>query len=98
MDTLLRRRIMMATGGEPPTPVPPYRPVEYLENPSNARIDTGIVGNGTWEFSAVINATPGTTAIVLGRKSSGSGWIGHTVCNTCRGTGHVDKTSSIDAT
>ena len=27
---------------------------------------------------------------------SGSGWIGHTVCNTCRGTGHVDKTSSID--
>lgn len=26
----------------------------------------------------------------------GSGWIGHTVCNTCRGTGHVDKTSSID--
>ena len=27
---------------------------------------------------------------------SGSGWIGHVVCNTCRGTGHVDKTSSID--
>lgn len=26
----------------------------------------------------------------------GSGWIGHTVCNTCRGTGHINKTRSLE--
>ena len=26
----------------------------------------------------------------------GSGWIGHTVCSTCRGTGHINKTRSLE--
>ena len=43
MDTLLRRRAMMA-GGTPPAPLP-YTPVDYIETDGVAYINTGVLGN-----------------------------------------------------
>lgn len=42
MDTLLRRRSMMAAGGAAPLP---YTPVDYIETDGSAYINTGIKGN-----------------------------------------------------
>lgn len=44
MDTLLRRRMMLA-GGDEPIPLP-YTPVDYIETDGDAYINTGIIGTG----------------------------------------------------
>lgn len=75
MNTMLRRRAMMAQGGTPPTPPLPYTPVDYIETDGTAYINTGIKGNAP--MSVQMKVTPVAPAsgnkYILGcRKDSGN--------------------------
>lgn len=73
MDTLLRRRSMMAAGGGvTPGRLPSgYTEIEYIENPSTARIDTGISGASSWSFTAQLTGTLSGNACVFGSYTTG---------------------------
>lgn len=75
MNTMLRRRAMMAQGGTPPTPPLPYTPVDYIETDGTAYINTGIKGNAP--MSVQMKVTPvapssGNKYILGCRKDSGN--------------------------
>ena len=78
MDALLRRRAMIAAGGGSPTPgrLPSgYTEIEYIENPSTARIDTGISGASSWSFTAQLIGNLSGNACVFGSYTTGGHFL-----------------------
>lgn len=71
---------MMAGGGvTPPTPsrLPDgYTEVEYIENTSTARINTGISGVSEWELLAILVTEGNATPVLFGRNASGGHFFG----------------------
>lgn len=66
-------------GITPPTPsrLPDgYTEVEYIENATTARINTGINGNSTWTLVAMLVTESSTTPVLFGRNTSGGHYFG----------------------
>lgn len=74
--------LVFQKGGTPPTPPTPsrlpegYTEVEYIENTSTARINTGISGNSTWTLVAKLVTADSTTPVLFGRDTGGGHYFG----------------------
>ena len=64
--------LVFQSGGVTPGRLPSgYTEVEYIENPSTARIDTGISGASSWSFTAQLIGTLSGNACVFGSYTTG---------------------------
>ena len=81
--------MMMASSSSPsPSRLPQgYTEVEYIQNTTDAYIDTGIAPSCTWTFKAMASSTPSSIGIIIGTKTSTGHWIG-ALTNGYWGTGN----------
>lgn len=104
MDTLLRRRSMIADGGGSPTPPgPPYDSVDYLQF-GQSDLNTGVTVSGTGykvEIQCQVVDNYSSTQIIVGVGSERGQWIGNVyVSNNGRygvGTGSRNYFSSYQS-
>lgn len=68
----LGSNLVFQSGGVTPGRLPSgYTEIEYIENPSTARIDTGISGVSSWSFTAQLTGTISGNACVFGSSTTG---------------------------
>ena len=77
----LGTQLVFQSGGGPTPPTPSrlptgYTEVEYIENTTTARINTGISGNSTWTLVAQLVSQGNATPVLFGRSDGGGHYFG----------------------